>query len=268
MSGDQEGPTQATWAEAAEGPGEESGRGSEGLLGGRGSRDSGAVHREAADPRVPENPVPLLGACPPQGHLAGGVGLTAFMSPSPTELLSRPWKLRREGQPIHEAGGEGLEPVSFRGPPVEDEQQAAPLGSSGIPLTWPGLAAFLHSSGDRLPAQQVGKARPQGALRLLQQPSRRARVCAPFQGSGLAPCTYSLKSGIEACLERSTGTRGPYDIFTGDRSKPQPYGHYSTQVCARVGRGPFPSRMTGAPPCVPGTVRGPPHVLHVPPSQQ
>ncbi|XP_037017257.1 lymphocyte expansion molecule [Artibeus jamaicensis] len=49
------------------------------------------------------------------------------------------------------------------------------------------------------------------------------------QGSGLAPCTYSLKSGIEACLGRSMGTRGPYEIFTGDRSKPQPYGHYSTQ---------------------------------------
>ncbi|XP_054428459.1 ciliary microtubule-associated protein 2 [Pteronotus mesoamericanus] len=49
------------------------------------------------------------------------------------------------------------------------------------------------------------------------------------QGSGLAPCTYSFKSGIEACLERSMGTRGPYDIFSGDRSKPQPYGHYSMQ---------------------------------------
>ncbi|XP_066125191.1 ciliary microtubule-associated protein 2 isoform X2 [Saccopteryx bilineata] len=49
------------------------------------------------------------------------------------------------------------------------------------------------------------------------------------QGSGLAPCTYSFKSGTEAILERTTGTRGPYDIFSGDRSKPQPYGHYSVQ---------------------------------------
>ncbi|XP_016060006.1 PREDICTED: lymphocyte expansion molecule [Miniopterus natalensis] len=49
------------------------------------------------------------------------------------------------------------------------------------------------------------------------------------QGSGLAPCTYSFKSGIEAYLEQSTGTRGPYDIFSGDRTKPQPYGHYSVQ---------------------------------------
>ncbi|KAM5266322.1 ciliary microtubule-associated protein 2 [Hipposideros larvatus] len=49
------------------------------------------------------------------------------------------------------------------------------------------------------------------------------------QASGLAPCTYSLKSSIEACLEKSMGTRGFYDTFSGDRSKPQCYGHYSVQ---------------------------------------
>ncbi|XP_032971345.1 lymphocyte expansion molecule [Rhinolophus ferrumequinum] len=49
------------------------------------------------------------------------------------------------------------------------------------------------------------------------------------QGSGLAPCTYSLKSSIEAYLERSMGNRGFYDIFSGDRNKPQCYGHYSVQ---------------------------------------
>ncbi|XP_055257363.1 lymphocyte expansion molecule [Moschus berezovskii] len=49
------------------------------------------------------------------------------------------------------------------------------------------------------------------------------------QGSGLAPGTYTFKSGIEVCLAKITGTRGPYDIFSGDRSKPQPYGHYSVQ---------------------------------------
>lgn len=43
------------------------------------------------------------------------------------ELLSRPWKWWREGQPVHEAGGEGLEPVSLQGPHVQDDQQATPL---------------------------------------------------------------------------------------------------------------------------------------------
>ncbi|XP_004679098.1 PREDICTED: uncharacterized protein C1orf177 homolog [Condylura cristata] len=47
------------------------------------------------------------------------------------------------------------------------------------------------------------------------------------QGSGLAPGTYHLKSGIETYVARSVGTRGPYDIFSGDRQKPKPYGHYS-----------------------------------------
>lgn len=49
------------------------------------------------------------------------------------------------------------------------------------------------------------------------------------QGSGLGPGTYSFKTGIEKFVEQSTGTRGPYDIFSGDRSKPPPFGHYSVQ---------------------------------------
>uniref|UniRef100_A0A2K6S229 Ciliary microtubule associated protein 2 n=1 Tax=Saimiri boliviensis boliviensis TaxID=39432 RepID=A0A2K6S229_SAIBB len=49
------------------------------------------------------------------------------------------------------------------------------------------------------------------------------------QGSGLAPGTYSIKSGIDTYVARSVGTRGPYDTFSGDRSKPLPYGHYSMQ---------------------------------------
>lgn len=36
-------------------------------------------------------------------------------------------------------------------------------------------------------------------------------------------------------MKKSTGTRGPYDIFSGERSSPLPYGHYSVQVCACVG---------------------------------
>ncbi|XP_008568368.1 PREDICTED: uncharacterized protein C1orf177 homolog [Galeopterus variegatus] len=49
------------------------------------------------------------------------------------------------------------------------------------------------------------------------------------QGSGLGPGTYSLKSGIEMYLARSISTRGPYDTYSGDRSKPLPHGHYSVQ---------------------------------------
>ncbi|KAM5248582.1 ciliary microtubule-associated protein 2 [Ctenodactylus gundi] len=49
------------------------------------------------------------------------------------------------------------------------------------------------------------------------------------QGSGLGPGTYSIKGSIEEFLARTTGTRGPYDIFSDDRSKPPPYGHYASQ---------------------------------------
>ncbi|XP_042525626.1 lymphocyte expansion molecule [Dipodomys spectabilis] len=49
------------------------------------------------------------------------------------------------------------------------------------------------------------------------------------EGSGLGPGTYTIKDGIELFLEKATTARGPYDIFSGDRSKPLPYGHYSVQ---------------------------------------
>ncbi|XP_075396004.1 ciliary microtubule-associated protein 2 [Tenrec ecaudatus] len=49
------------------------------------------------------------------------------------------------------------------------------------------------------------------------------------QGSGLAPGTYFLKSGIETYLAHKVSARGPYDTFSGDRAKPPPYGHYSVQ---------------------------------------
>ncbi|NIG60519.1 hypothetical protein BU61_4319 [Pontoporia blainvillei] len=76
------------------------------------------------------------------------------------------------------------------------------------------------------------------------------------QGSSLALGNYTFKSGIEAYLARSMGTRSLYDTFSGDRSKLQPYGHYSVQegyafpgkqpspihstLCARLCAGLFP----------------------------
>ena len=119
---------------------------------------------------------------------------------------------------------------------MQNGQPAAPLGSPGIPLTWPGLT--------QLPVQpwvggvpgQMGNLRPQEG-----DVSVGIVLCVLFQGSGLAPGTYTLKSGIEVCLAKVTGTRGPYDIFSGDRSKPQPYGHYSVQVSTQTGCA-FPGR--------------------------
>ncbi|XP_074076419.1 ciliary microtubule-associated protein 2 isoform X2 [Macrotis lagotis] len=49
------------------------------------------------------------------------------------------------------------------------------------------------------------------------------------EGSGLSPDTYTFKSGMEELLTRTISKRGPYDVFSGDRSKPIPYGHFATQ---------------------------------------
>ncbi|XP_055978187.1 ciliary microtubule-associated protein 2 [Sorex fumeus] len=49
------------------------------------------------------------------------------------------------------------------------------------------------------------------------------------EGSGLAPGTYSLKAGIDTYVARSMGKRNMYDIFSGDRSQPMPYGHFAVQ---------------------------------------
>uniref|UniRef100_A0A4X2KHQ2 Lymphocyte expansion molecule n=1 Tax=Vombatus ursinus TaxID=29139 RepID=A0A4X2KHQ2_VOMUR len=49
------------------------------------------------------------------------------------------------------------------------------------------------------------------------------------EGSGLSPGTYCFKSGVEELLTRTISKRGPYDVFSGDRSMPIAYGHYATQ---------------------------------------
>ncbi|XP_054576930.1 lymphocyte expansion molecule isoform X2 [Eptesicus fuscus] len=85
-------------------------------------------------------------------------------------------------------------------------------GEKGNPYTRLEEKAWNRSHSEGLMCRMTNKPHPLG-----------------HEGSGLAPCTYSFKSGIEAFVERAMGTRGPYDTFSGDRSKPQPYGHFSVQ---------------------------------------
>ncbi|XP_053103021.1 lymphocyte expansion molecule [Hemicordylus capensis] len=51
----------------------------------------------------------------------------------------------------------------------------------------------------------------------------------PNMGSGLGPGTYNLKNDIDEMLKRVVSTRGPYEIFTGDRSKPIICGHFAVE---------------------------------------
>uniref|UniRef100_A0A8C8ST18 Lymphocyte expansion molecule n=1 Tax=Pelusios castaneus TaxID=367368 RepID=A0A8C8ST18_9SAUR len=48
-------------------------------------------------------------------------------------------------------------------------------------------------------------------------------------GSGLGPATYNLKNSTDEMLKRVVSNRGPYDTFTGDRSKPTICGHYAVE---------------------------------------
>lgn len=53
-----------------------------------------------------------------------------------------------------------------------------------------------------------------------------SRFCS-FQGSKIGPGTYNIKSSIDQFVNKRTGTKGPYQIFTIDRSAPINTGHYT-----------------------------------------
>ncbi|XP_072275306.1 ciliary microtubule-associated protein 2 [Pyxicephalus adspersus] len=42
------------------------------------------------------------------------------------------------------------------------------------------------------------------------------------------PGTYNMKNSIDETLKHVVGKRGPYDLFTGSRSQPIPYGYFAT----------------------------------------
>ncbi|XP_075040127.1 ciliary microtubule-associated protein 2 [Mixophyes fleayi] len=56
--------------------------------------------------------------------------------------------------------------------------------------------------------------------------------CSTARSSGcdLGPGTYNLKSSIDETLKHTVSKRGPYDLFTGSRSQPIPYGHFATPI--------------------------------------
>ncbi|KAM5149098.1 ciliary microtubule-associated protein 2 [Mantella aurantiaca] len=47
-------------------------------------------------------------------------------------------------------------------------------------------------------------------------------------GSDLGPGTYNVKNSTDEVFKRVVGKRGPYDVFTGLRSQPIPYGYFAT----------------------------------------
>uniref|UniRef100_A0A8C5RQF0 Lymphocyte expansion molecule n=1 Tax=Laticauda laticaudata TaxID=8630 RepID=A0A8C5RQF0_LATLA len=53
-------------------------------------------------------------------------------------------------------------------------------------------------------------------------------------GSGLGPGTYNIKNSVDEMLKRVVSIRGPYEIFTGNRSKPMVSGHFAGDVCRKT----------------------------------
>ncbi|XP_070605075.1 ciliary microtubule-associated protein 2 [Erythrolamprus reginae] len=49
----------------------------------------------------------------------------------------------------------------------------------------------------------------------------------PHAGSGLGPGTYNIKNSVDELLKRVVSIRGPYETFTGNRSKPMISGYFA-----------------------------------------
>jgi len=61
----------------------------------------------------------------------------------------------------------------------------------------------------------------------------------PNLGSRLGPGTYKLHGSIDELMQKKVGTRGPYDVFSADRSKPIKTGHLAQQTSYNLGPGQY-----------------------------
>ncbi len=46
-----------------------------------------------------------------------------------------------------------------------------------------------------------------------------SKLSSQITGSNLAPGQYKCNGSIDSLLKKTTGIRGPYDLYTGDRYK-------------------------------------------------
>lgn len=61
----------------------------------------------------------------------------------------------------------------------------------------------------------------------------------PTVGSHLGPGTYNFKSFSNELIDKVCSTRGPYDLFSGDRNKPISDGHFAAPKLANLGPGQY-----------------------------
>jgi len=61
----------------------------------------------------------------------------------------------------------------------------------------------------------------------------------PDLGSRLGPGTYKMTGSVDELLQKKVSTRGPYDVFSADRSKPITTGHLAQQTSYNLGPGQY-----------------------------
>ncbi|XP_062437955.1 ciliary microtubule-associated protein 2 [Rhea pennata] len=88
---------------------------------------------------------------------------------------------------------------------------------------YPGPGAY-GPRGDPHARREEPAARPAGSRGLMDSRTPQ-RVLPAALGSGLGPATYNLPNSIDELLKRVVSARGPYELFSGDRSKPARCGH-------------------------------------------
>ncbi|KAG2461434.1 LEXM protein, partial [Polypterus senegalus] len=69
--------------------------------------------------------------------------------------------------------------------------------------------------------------------------TRERRFKKTSEGCHLGPGTYNLKDSIELLLSRTVSNRGPYDVFTGSRSRPVTCGYFCEPVGSRANPGEY-----------------------------
>ena len=63
---------------------------------------------------------------------------------------------------------------------------------------------------------------------------------SPQVGCDLGPGEYEYKSFINELIDKVTSKKGPYDLFSGSRTKPMTHGFYAQPVRTNLGPGQYP----------------------------
>ncbi|CAF3154561.1 unnamed protein product [Rotaria socialis] len=101
----------------------------------------------------------------------------------------------------------------------------------------------LDQLSPRFPKEQLDKAPPPGAYGIPDEKIHRKRWeqgsnipsldwnqgprTLPLQGSKIGPGTYNIKNSIDELINKRVSEKGPYQIFSLDRSAPIATGHYA-----------------------------------------